>query len=127
MCARQSTTTILRHGICGAVMWSDIVRLVTGRAVPPHRDACRGKIASRCDPLGLCVKPSALLEACGQILKRNVGVSRYGDRHADLVAGLKSTIGAPLLTAYTAIKRSEAAYFKDASPAHELETLWHRY
>lgn len=46
---------------------------------------------------------------------------------ADLVMGLKSTIGAPLLAAYVAVKRSEAARFKDASHAEEQEILWHRY
>ena len=46
---------------------------------------------------------------------------------ADLVAGLRSTLGAPLLAAYVAVKRSEAARFKDASCLEERDALWHRY
>jgi glutamine synthetase len=45
----------------------------------------------------------------------------------DLVAGLHDTIGEPLLTAYTTVKRHEAEHFRNATLATERQTLWHRY
>lgn len=46
---------------------------------------------------------------------------------ADLAAGLRDTIGGPLLMAYTAVKRHEAQQFKFAPLARERQNLWHRY
>ena len=46
---------------------------------------------------------------------------------ADLVDGLHETIGEPLLTAYTAVKRHEAEHFRDATLDSERQMLWHRY
>ncbi len=44
----------------------------------------------------------------------------------DLAAGLRETLGGPLLAAYVAVKRSEAAHFKNA-PLEAEQALWHRY
>jgi hypothetical protein len=46
---------------------------------------------------------------------------------AELLDGLHDTIGEPLLTAYTAVKRHEAEHFKDAMLDSERQMLWHRY
>lgn len=46
---------------------------------------------------------------------------------AELVSGLHETIGEPLLTAYTAVKRHEAEHFRDATLDSERQMLWHRY
>jgi maleate cis-trans isomerase len=48
-------------------------------------------------------------------------------RTAELVEGLHGTIGEPLLTAYTAVKRHEAEHFRDATLDSERRMLWHRY